>query len=347
MISAKSRLTSLLASFVMVLALSLSAAAQQVPSVAPAPKIVPLTHEETIKKAMEYDGEDWRNLSLSTSHLREAEPLLGERDLKATFTRELYQVKWRGGDPIDLYVIRPNNVARPPAVLYLYGYPSETDRFRNDDYCERVTHGGFAAIGFVSALTGHRYHTRPMKDWFVSELDESLVTSVHDVQMILNYLATRGDIDMDHIGMLAQGSGATIAILAASVDSRIKAVDLLDPWADWPNWLAKSAVVPDQERPNYLKPEFLQRVAPFEPIKALPELKSQKVRIQHVADDGDTPLAAKKALEAATPQDAQIDRYETASEFANAVGGGRFFDWIKSQLRPSSKPVAQASSVSK
>jgi len=45
---------------------------------------------------------------------------------------------------------------------------------------------------------------------------------------------TRGDIDMDHVGMWADGSGAAIAILAASVDPRIKALDLLDPWGDWP-----------------------------------------------------------------------------------------------------------------
>jgi iron complex outermembrane receptor protein len=80
----------------------------------------------------------------------------------------------------------------------------------------RATEGGFAAIGFVSALTGHRFHNRSMKEWFISELQEALGTSVHDVPMILNYLSTRGDLDMDNIGMFGQGSGGAIAILAAS-----------------------------------------------------------------------------------------------------------------------------------
>src|ERR1700734_1539970 len=134
------------------------------------------------------------------------------------------------GDPIDLYIIRPKGIAKAPLILYLYSYPSETDRFRNNEYCARLTKDGFAAIGFVSALTGQRYANRPMKEWFVSELQESLGSSVHDVQMILNYLSTRDDLDMSRVGMFGVGSGGTIAILAAAVDPRIKAIDVIDPW---------------------------------------------------------------------------------------------------------------------
>ena len=129
--------------------------------------------------------EDWNSLLLADGELTPERPLLGEKDALPRFTRELLQVKWRQGDPIDLYVIRPKAVTNPPVILYLYSYPSEADRFRNDDYCARLTKDGFAAVGFVSALTGHRYQNRPMKQWFVSELPEALGSSVHDVHMIL------------------------------------------------------------------------------------------------------------------------------------------------------------------
>jgi cephalosporin-C deacetylase-like acetyl esterase len=211
-------------------------------------------------------AEDWSSLSLADSHLQAEEPVVGERDDFPQFTRELMQVKWRQGDPIDLYVIRPKGVAKPPVVLYLYGYPAETDRFRDNDYCVRVTANGFAAIGFVSALTGHRYHGRPMKEWFVSELQESLGSSVHDVQMILNFLSTRDDLDLSKVGMFGEGSGGTIAVLAAAADPRIKAIDLLDPWGDWPDWVRDSNIIPENERANYLQPEFLQKVAGLDQI---------------------------------------------------------------------------------
>src|SRR6202043_3920280 len=134
--------------------------------------------------------------------------------------------------------------------------------------------------GFVSALTGQRYHFRPMKQWFISELTESLGSSIHDVQLVLNYLADRGDMDMNHVGMFGMGSGASIAILAAQADSRIKTLDLLDPWGDWPDWLRESPAVPDLERPKYTTEEFLKSVAPLDPVACLPNLRTWSIRLQ-------------------------------------------------------------------
>jgi hypothetical protein len=139
----------------------------------------------------------------------------------SAYTVELLQLQWRFGDPLDLYVMKPKTVARPAVILYLYGFPADTERFQDENFQRAVTKDGLAAVGFVSALTGHRYHDRPMREWFISELQESFAASAHDIQMILNYLQTRGDLDMSRVGMYAQGSGASIAILASAVDPRI------------------------------------------------------------------------------------------------------------------------------
>ena len=243
-----------------------------------------------------------------------------------TFTRDLVRVQWRPADPIDLYIIKPKAVKKPPVILYLYSYPFETDRFLKNDFAAFLAKNGFAAVGFASALTSTRYRGRPMKEWFVSELQESLATSAHDVQMILNYLATRGDLDMDHVGMFGDGSGATIAILAAAVDPRIKTLDLLNPWGDWPDWLAKSALIPAKERPDYLRPEFLEKVAPLDPVHWLPDLKTQKVRLQEVKTVAVTPIEAKQKIEAAAPANAKIVRYDTIAQFSNAVADGSGFE---------------------
>jgi len=282
--------------------------------------------------------EDWDTLSLATSDLHADVPVSGGKAEYPGFTRELLQVQWRTGDPIDLWIIRPKGVAKPPVVLYLYSYPSETDKFRDDRYCQRVTKDGFAAVGFVSALTGHRYHMRPMKEWFVSELQESVVTSVHDVQMIINYLTQRGDFDMNQVGMFGQGSGGTIAILAAAFDPRIKAVDALNPWADWPDWMARSALIPENERSNYVKPEFLKKVAFFDPVLWLPNLKSQAVRIQDIESDTDTPEICKKKLESVAPASAEVVKFEDDQAHFRAMVGGKVFEWIKGRLRPAPEP---------
>ena len=208
--------------------------------------------------------EDWSRLELDPANFALLEPAIGGEDGNDKFYRELVQLQWRAGDPVEVYIVRPKGIARPPVVLYLYGYNENLDRFKNDRYCERVTAGGYAAVGFEPALGIDRFRNRPMKQWFVSELQESLGSSVHDVQLVLNYLESRKDLDLDHAGMFGQGSGGAIAILAAATDSRLKAVDTLNPWGDWSDWLAKSSVIPEVERPGYLKPEFLDRVKPLD-----------------------------------------------------------------------------------
>jgi dienelactone hydrolase len=252
-------------------------------------------------------------------------------------------VKWRPGDPIDLWIILPKGIKKPPAVLYLYNADQNLSRFRDDRWCGRATSGGVAAVGFVAALSGPRFHDRPLKQWFISELQESIGSTVHDVKFILDYLAQRGEVDMNRIGMFGEGSGGTIAILAAAADPRIKAVDALDPWGDWPDFLAKSPVVlADPNHDDYVKPEFLKRVAPLDPVKWLPQLKVP-VRIQQVRQNDSAPIESKDSIKAATPKQAEINRFEAVSDLATREGHGILFRWIKDKLQEQEKDRLQES----
>ncbi len=284
--------------------------------------------------------EDWTSPSLADSHLEAVAPAVGEKDDLEEFSRELIQVQWRPLDPIQLYVVLPKGVKKPPVILYLYGHPAETTRFLDDDFCRLLVKNGYAAVGFVPNLSGQRYHNRPMKEWYVSELQEALATSTHDVQMILNYLATRGDVDMSHVGMFGQGSGGSIAILAAAVDPRIQALDLMDAWGDWPHWLASSTRIPDDERAAFLKPEFLERVAGLDPVQWLTKLKTPSIRVQMMNFDTITPKESKDAIAKAAPPFATVTRYENANQVHDALMMGKEFDWIKAQMRPAESSVA-------
>src|SRR5271157_3108377 len=146
--------------------------------------------------------EDWSKLSVDRSVLK---PILNgvalASDETPNYTRQLVRVEWRLHDHVDLWVVKPRNVQKPRAVLYLYSFPSDIDRFRDDSWCQAATHDGVAAVGFISALTGERFRGRPMREWFVRELQESMGSSTHDVQLIIDYLAKRGDLSVDKVGM--------------------------------------------------------------------------------------------------------------------------------------------------
>lgn len=276
--------------------------------------------------------EDFTTPSLKTSHLLPADPLLSWVNDYPGYTEQLNQVQWRWGDPLDLYVIKPKGIKKPPAIIYLYSYPYDTDYFKSDAWEEAVTKDGFAAIGFVTALTGHRYHDRPWKQWFVSELRESLAISAHDIQLVMNYLETRGDLDMSRVGVFAEGSGASIAILASAVDPRIKVLDLVAPWGDWPTWLRTSPFVPENERPEFMKPDFLKKVAALDPVDWLSKVQAKKTRLQEVVFDSTTPEACRQKLHSAVPAGTSVVVYETPQQFNTARNHNQVMSWIHTEL---------------
>jgi hypothetical protein len=280
--------------------------------------------------------EKWDTLSLDGSDLRPARPLAGQTDTFPEFTRELVRVQWRDADPIDLFIVRPSGVSKPPVILYLYGYPREAVRFLDSGICKTVTRNGFAAVGLSSKLTGQRYHDVPMKEWFVSDLQHSLVGTTHDVQMVINYLASRGDFDMSRVGIFGEGSGGTIALLAASVDARIKAVDVLDPWGDWPSWLSQSRVVSLAERADYMSPDFLKRIAALDPVALLPRLTSTRLRVQlSLWDSGEIPVASRQRIAEAVPAGADLAQYRDMQDYWNKAGSnGKMLDWMHTALTP-------------
>jgi hypothetical protein len=153
------------------------------------------------------------------------------------------------------------------------------------------------------------------------------------VQLILNYLADRGDIDMNRVGMFGMGSGATVAVLAAYADSRIKTLDLLDPWGGWPEWLKDSPLVPESERSNYLAPQFLKSVAALDPVALLPSLKTPNIRLQQTVSEPVTPQVSRERIAAAMPERAQIAKYTSAEDLLNAWKTTGLSGWIKQHMR--------------
>jgi acetyl esterase/lipase len=282
-------------------------------------------------------AENWKGLTDLKSGLEPRPPVPIGSDEQPDFVRDMIRLQWRNDDLIEVWVIRPKVGGKVPeklpVILYLYSYPDTSDRFRDNGWCKRATADGFAAVGFVGAMTDYRFHSRPMKEWFVSELPEALGSTTHDVQLILNYLAQRRDMDLEHVGMFGMGSGGAIAILAAQADPRITTLDVLDPWGDWAEWLKNSPAVPSDERPKYLTKEFLQSVSGLDPVSYLPALHTPNIRLQQTVSEPVTPPAAKEMIGAAVPHRTTVVRYQNVVDLLNAWKVAGLSGWIKQQMR--------------
>jgi hypothetical protein len=283
-------------------------------------------------------SEKWGQPGDIKTGLEPQPPFHVQSDERPEFVRDLFRLQWRAGDAIDVWLMRPKMAGKlpekAPVILYLYSYDDNGDRFRDNDWCKRVTADGYAAVGFVSALTDYRFKHHGLSKWFVSELPESLGSTTHDVQLILDFLAQRGDIDMSRVGMFGLGSGATIAILAAQADARISTLDVLEPWGDWPNWVSGSSIVPQEERPKYQSKEFLSSVAALDPVPYLPRLRTPNVRLQLVLNGQKTPPTARERMAAAVPLRATIVKYQNSEDLFKAWQTAGLSGWIKQQLRP-------------
>jgi hypothetical protein len=107
---------------------------------------------------------------------------------------------------------------------------------------------------------------------------------------------------------------------------------LVDPWGDWPDWLATSSLVPDEERGDYLKPDFLKRVAPLDPVQWFSRVTAT-VRLQYLSEPSVTPWIVRERIAAAAPPHTKVMAHHEAVAQYRAASRMTFFDWIKDQLR--------------
>lgn len=275
--------------------------------------------------------EPWPSLRAPRPASAPSRPLVAEQYERPTFIRELVSLQWRPGDPVTLYVILPKAVRHPRVALFLYSHPQDAQRFMDDGFCQRIASSGIGAVGFESALTGERYRSRPMREWFVSEMPEAIGSTVHDVQYILDYLGTRADLDTRAFGMFGQGSGGTVALLAGAVDRRLTAIEAVNPWGDWPNWMAGTSLVPNAERKAYLAAAWLSAAASVDPFTRprMKLLQERLVRFTLVGQDAHLPELAMRTLLEVKPPNADVRRYADAGAYYRSVaGGGGTFEWI-------------------
>jgi len=133
--------------------------------------------------------------------------------------------------------------------------------------------------------------------------------------------------------------------LASAADPRINVLDVLDPWGGWPAWIATSPFVPQAERSDYVKPDFLKKAAALETVEWLPKIQAKKFRLQQLLFETDTPKSVKEKLRAAVPAGTPVVLYKTLDEFKAAFPYSTNLGWMEHELRSLPEPGAAASTA--
>jgi hypothetical protein len=95
-------------------------------------------------------------------------------------------------------------------------------------------------------------------------------------------------------------------------------------------------LIPEEERAFMTKPDFLEKVAPLDPLVWLRKLDSRTFRLQESAFVRSTPQASRDRLRSVLPASAVTVSYHTQQDFQGVAEEGKLLEWIKSQLRETS-----------
>jgi hypothetical protein len=96
--------------------------------------------------------------------------------------------------------------------------------------------------------------------------------------------------------------------------------------------MATSPFVPEDERPEYVKPEFLSKVAGLEPLEWLPKIQAKQFRLDDEIFDTNTPKVAQEKLRGAAPAGTTVELYRNREEFKAAFQEGQNLKWIQGKL---------------
>jgi hypothetical protein len=87
-------------------------------------------------------------------------------------------------------------------------------------------------------------------------------------------------------------------------------------------------------RASPLKAEYLERVAPVDPLVWLPKLKTPRVRLELISGDAGATDEVAKKIGAAAPTNVEAKHFENALIHFHETSDGKLYEWLKKQLRP-------------
>ena len=165
---------------------------------------------------------------------------IGE-EVREAYVLEALLLDLNGSEPVPAYFVRPRQApGRLPVVLYHHAHGGDYALGKDElllgrrelqapPYAQALTAQGYAVLALDAWAFGER-RGRSESELFKQLLWQGQVlwgVMVYDSLRALDYLATRGDVDLDRLATLGLSMGSTMAWWLAALDERVRVcVDL-------------------------------------------------------------------------------------------------------------------------
>jgi dienelactone hydrolase len=261
----------------------------------------------------------WNNLSAAYDYNAAApdvkeNPVANDKamEIKLSFTGP-------GGKPVSGVFLRPKGDGTYPCALVAHGLTQNKEAalsmFGND-----LVAKGIAVLALDAP--GHGANEPPNKKYWTKNV---ITIAIHEgdrnYRRALDYLATRPDVDMDHVGLLGYSMGAIMGSILGAVDDRITAFALCvggDPF------LPIAKATPDDKTRN----SILQVC----PSLFIGHIKSHPIIMFNGLTDVVVVPPAAKLLQAAAPQPKQVVWYNGGHDTPQAIRT-RAVEWLANKLK--------------
>jgi cephalosporin-C deacetylase-like acetyl esterase len=279
-------------------------------------------------------------LLLATSTMQAADDISFEDsqkrplDIRETSTREQDGVALRDitytltdGSRNAATVVEPKEpaTAARPAILFVhwYGPPRPTSN-RTQFIPDAVE---LAKGGAISLLIDTPW-SRP--EYFKERKREGdyarSVEQVKDLRRALDVLFTLPEVDPKRVAYVGHDFGAMYGVLAAAVDPRVRFFVFMAGTRSFSDWFLYGPKPPEPEQQK-----FIAEMAPLDPIRYLPKLKTP-ILLQFADNDEHVSTERAEALAAAAPEPKTVRTYHSDHELNEEAARERLA-WLKEQLR--------------
>lgn len=267
-------------------------------------------------------------------------PVTKDLSVDGTITQQHFTFASEANQRVPGILLRPQSVsARLPVVVAMHGTGGNKEG--QLPLLRRLAQNGFAAVAIDGRYHGERTMARKGSVEYVDAILHAyrgsgeypfLYDTVWDVIRLIDYLATRSDIDSSHIGAIGFSKGGMELYLAAAIDRRIQvAVPCIgvqsfrwaldnDAWQSRAGTFRAALDAAAKDEGSAVDAAFLRRfydrVAPgihsdFDGPRMLPRIASRPLLVINGDSDARTPLpglmqcidAAKSAYTAARAED--------------------------------------------
>jgi predicted esterase len=232
----------------------------------------------------------------------------------------------RNGATLVTLAGRNRLLAPRPAILFVHWYgPPEPTSNRSQFLPDAIE---LARSGVVSLLidtpwSDPDYFPKRKRD---EDYDRS-VAQVKDLRRALDVLLAQPGIDSARVAYVGHDFGAMYGVLAASVDRRIRLFVFMAGTRSFSDWF----LLGEPKLEGEARQKFIDRLAPLDPIAALPRLTGIPLLFQFATDDRYVPKPAADALVAAAPGKPDVRTYKAGHELSEEATRDRI-EWLRKHL---------------